>query len=177
MPHFEKQIDSAEIYSGRIIRVRRDTVLLDNGKTAPREIVEHAGGVGVVAITDAGEIVLVRQYRYAVGQELIEIPAGKLEYGEDPFECAKRELSEETGYDAREWRSLGRICSSPGFCSEVLHLYLATGLTNGAAHPDDDEFLDVLHVKFSDFLEMIASDEVTDAKTVVAALKAERYVK
>ena len=169
---YEKQLTAETKYEGIIVNVRRDTVLLDNGRAAGREVVEHPGGVCVVAVTDGGDIVLVRQYRYAVGAELLEVPAGKLERGEDPFACAVRELSEETGYTAREWSPLLKLHSSPGFCEETLHVYLATGLTQEGAHPDEDEILCVEHVKFSQFKEMIIRGEISDSKTAAGALAA-----
>ncbi|MDR2502236.1 MAG: NUDIX hydrolase [Oscillospiraceae bacterium] len=173
---YEEKLTSEQIYDGIIIRVTRDTARLSGGKIVPREVAHHPGGVGIVAVTDEGKISAVRQYRYAVGEELLEIPAGKLEPGEDPLKCAKRELAEETGFSAKAWRALGKFYSSPGFLSETLHLYLATELTRGAAHPDEDEFLSVEEVSFADFGEMIQSGAVPDGKTIAAVFMAERII-
>lgn len=168
----EKTLTSQEIYKGRIIRVRRDEVLLPNGHTSVREVVEHPGGVGILALDRDGAVLLVRQYRYAFGRTLLEIPAGKREKGEAPFVTAQRELKEETGATADEWLPLGSLIASPGCYDEVLHLYLARGLHFGDTHPDDDEFLSLERMPLEELAERCMSGEITDAKTVCAALKA-----
>jgi len=164
------------IYDGRIIRVRSDTVTLVNGATAGREVVEHPGGVAIVPVHKDKTVTLVTQYRYPAGRELLEVPAGKLEYGEDPFVCAQRELSEETGLSASSFVYLGQFYPSPGFCKEILHIYLATGLSEGAAHLDEDEFLDVTRQPLSGLIADIMDNKLTDAKTIIGLLKADLYL-
>ena len=167
----ERTLESREVYRGRILRVREDKVSLPNGKTGTREVVEHPGGVGILAFDDAGRVALVRQYRYAVGRHLWEIPAGKREKGEEPFVTAQRELAEEVGATAAKWTDLGQIIASPGCYAEVLYLYLAEGLTFGAQHLDQDEFLQVQFVPFAEVVEQCMRGELQDGKTVTAVLK------
>lgn len=166
----EKTLTSREVYRGRILRVREDTVRLPNGKTAEREVAEHPGGVGILAL-DGGDVLLVRQYRYAFSRVLTEIPAGKREPGEEPFVTAQRELREEIGATAGKWTELGALIASPGCYGEVLYLYMAQELTFGETHPDEDEFLDVVRMPFDRAVELCMTGELTDAKTVVALLK------
>lgn len=168
----EKKLTSQEIYQGRIIRVRRDEVLLPNGHTSVREVVEHPGGVGILALDGDGSALLVRQFRYAFGRTLLEIPAGKREKGEEPLYTAQRELQEETGATAEEWLPMGTLIASPGCYDEVLYLYLARGLHFGETSPDEDEFLSVERMGLDELVERCMSGEITDAKTVCAALKA-----
>lgn len=166
----EKTLTSREVYRGRILRVREDTVRLPNGKTAEREVAEHPGGVGILAL-DGGDVLLVRQYRYAFSRVLTEIPAGKREPGEEPFVTARRELREEIGATAGKWTELGALIASPGCYGEVLYLYMAQELTFGDTHPDEDEFLDVVRMPFDRAVELCMTGELTDAKTVAAVLK------
>ena len=166
----EKTLTSREVYRGRILRVREDTVRLPNGKTAEREVAEHPGGVGILAL-DGGDVLLVRQYRYAFSRVLTEIPAGKREPGEKPFVTAQRELREEIGATAGKWTELGALIASPGCYGEVLYLYMAQELTFGDTHPDEDEFLDVVRIPFDRAVELCMTGELTDAKTVAAVLK------
>ncbi len=177
MAFFEKQIKSDIKFQGKIVTVRTDEVELVNGHSAYREVVEHPGGVGIVAVDSDGQVLLVRQFRYPMGEELLEIPAGKLEYGEDPRECAERELSEETGYKAGCFVSLGEMYPSPGYCKEVLYAYLATELYPGKSHPDEDEFLSVEKMPFEKACELAVSGELKDAKTVIALLRAGKILK
>ena len=172
----EKTLTSREVYRGRILRVREDTVRLPNGKTAEREVAEHPGGVGILAL-DGGDVLLVRQYRYAFSRVLTEIPAGKREPGEEPSVTARRELKEEIGAEAEKWTELGALIASPGCYGETLYLYLAQELTFGATHPDEDEFLDVLRMPFDQAVEQCMRGELTDAKTVAALLKAKILLK
>ena len=172
----EKTLTSREVYRGRILRVREDTVRLPNGKTAEREVAEHPGGVGILAL-DGGDVLLVRQYRYAFSRVLTEIPAGKREPGEEPFVTAQRELREEIGATAGKWTELGALIASPGCYGEVLYLYMAQELTFGDTHPDEDEFLDVLRMPFDQAVEQCMRGELTDAKTVAALLKAKILLK
>ena len=168
----EVMLHSEEIYKGKIIRVRRDRVRLPNGKESTREVVEHSGGVCILALDETGCTYVVRQYRYAFETELLELPAGKLEPGEDPAECAARELEEETGLRAEKLEYLGQILPSPGFSREVLHAYLATGLSQGKPRPDEDEFLTVRRLPLDALYRMVLNGSVRDAKTVFAVLKA-----
>lgn len=168
----EKMLESREVYRGRILRVREDKVLLPNGKTGTREVVEHPGGVGILALEADGTVLLVRQYRYAFGRTLLEIPAGKREPGEEPFVTARRELREETGAVAESWTPLGKLIASPGCYDEVLYLYLAQDLHYGATDPDEDEFLAVERMPLDELARLCLEGEVADAKTVCAVLKA-----
>ena len=176
MSFYEKQIASEKIFEGKIFRVTRDKVILSDGQERPREVVLHHGGVGIVPVTENGDVLMVRQYRYAVSQELLEIPAGKLEAGEDPFEAAVRELSEETGCSAEHWTDLGEMYPTPGYCSEVLHIYLATGLKDGEMHLDDGELLSVERIPMDELYSRILKNEIRDAKTVFGFLKAKEIV-
>lgn len=173
---YEKTIDKSMVYEGVIVRVRRDRAELVNGSIVGREVVEHPGGVSVIPVEDDGTVWCVRQFRYPFGREMLEIPAGKLERGEDPHECAVRELSEETGLSADEMIYLGPCCTSPGFSTEVLHIYLARGLHSGKMHLDPDEFLNVEKYKLSELEDMVMKGEIDDAKTIIAVLKARRYL-
>ena len=166
----EKTLASREVYRGRIIRVREDTVLLPNGKEGRREVVEHPGGVGILAL-DGDDVLLVRQYRYALGQVLTEIPAGKREPGEPPFVTAQRELQEEVGATAGRWTELGTLIASPGCYGETLYLYMAEELRFGETHPDEDEFLEPLRLPFDEAVRQCMDGTLTDAKTVAAILK------
>ena len=176
MAFYEKTLKSDVIYEGLIMRVRDDTVELQNGKTAHREVVDHTGGVGIIALTDEGTVPMVRQFRYPFMAETLEIPAGTLEPGEDPLECAVRELSEETGYSAGKLIPLGSLLPSPGYCAETLYIYLALNLTPGRAHLDENEFLNVEYYPLEKLHDMTMSGELLDAKTVLAILKAEIYL-
>ena len=172
----EKRLDGEVKYSGVIVKVRVDHAELENGKIVRREVVEHPGGVGILPVDDEGNCYMVRQYRYPFSRQLLEIPAGKLEYGEDPLECAVRELSEETGFSADEMIPLGRCLTSPGFSSEVLHIYLARGLRAGKSHLDENEFLNVEKHPLAELAAMAENNEIEDAKTLIAVLKAERLI-
>ena len=169
---FEEQLDFEYLYDGRVVRLRRDNALLPNGNTAIREVVEHNGGVCVAALTDNDELLFVRQFRYPYGEVVLEIPAGKRDsIDEDPFECGRRELKEETGAIASNYIFLGELYPSPGYCSEIIWLYAATGLTFGETDLDDDEFLNVEKIPFEKAVDMVLSGEIKDAKTQTAILK------
>ncbi len=174
----EKTINEEYIYKGKIINLRRDEVELPNGRHSFREVIEHPGGVCVLALTDDDEIVFVRQFRYPYKQVLLEIPAGKRDHGgEDPLECGKRELREETGATAREYIDLGELYPSPGYVGEIIYMYLAKGLTFGETSPDEDEFLNVEKIPFSKALSMVIDGEIKDAKTQTAILKTAAILK
>ena len=176
MDFSERRIDGEEKYKGVIVRVRLDRVELCNGDISRREVVEHPGGVCILPVDAEGNCSMVRQFRYPFGRMMLEAPAGKLEYGEDPRDCAVRELSEETGFTADELIDLGAMCTSPGFSTEVLHLYLALGLHSGESHPDEDEFLNVEKIPLRKLTEMVMNNEIEDGKTIAAVLKAERIL-
>ena len=173
MIYQEKTIKSETVYEGKVIRVRKDIVSLPDNKTSSRDIVEHSGGVGVVAFNDKDEIILVEQYRKPYEKSILEIPAGKINPGEDPLECGKRELEEETGYKSDNMIYLGELYPSPGYTNEIIHLYYADKLLKGEMNPDEDEYLDVKFVNKNEFLNMILKNEVSDAKTVCGFLKAQ----
>lgn len=168
MKYFEKTIKEKEIYSGSIISLKVAEVEVPNNIRALRELVYHPGGVGVLAYIDADTILLVQQYRKPFEKIMLEIPAGKLEKGEEPEECGKRELEEETGYKAKNFTYLGKIVSSPGFCNEVIHLFKATELYSGKIGGDLDEFISLHKIKKDKVLQMIKSGEIEDAKTISA---------
>ena len=176
LDYVEKQIDGEVKYKGVIVTVRLDRAELCNGAVVKREVVQHPGGVTVLPIDDRGDCYMVRQFRYPMGRAMLEAPAGKLEYGEDPIECAARELSEETGFTADELLYLGACCTSPGFSTEVLHIYLARGLHAGSSHPDQDEFLNVEKLSLDTLCDMVMSGDIDDAKTIIAVLKAEKIL-
>ena len=176
MDYTEKTLESQELYKGRIIRVLRDRVELSDGTETLREVVAHPGGVTVIPVDEAENVYCVRQFRYPYGEHVLETPAGKLEPGEDPLECAVRELGEETGFTAERYVSLGYIYPSPGYCQEIIYIYIATGLKSGEKHLDEGEFLDVEKYPLDTLVEMAMGGELKDAKTVVGVLKARRYL-
>lgn len=176
MDFTETLVKSEKKYAGLIVNVRLDTVLLPGGREARREIVEHPGGAAILPIDAQGRAVCIRQYRYAFGEHMLEVPAGKLEPGENPLTCAVRELSEETGLTAGRVIPLGFIYPSPGFSHEILHLYLALDLTEGAPHPDAGELLETRRIPLDELLERIAQGEIHDAKTVIAAFRARQVL-
>ena len=157
-------------WTGRIFNVNRLQVELPDGRRALRDVVRHPGAVAIVALTEEGRICLVRQYRTALGRVTVEIPAGKLSAGEDPLECANRELLEETGMVAEKMAFLTTIASSDSFCDELIHIYMATGLTFAKSSPDDDEFINVDLVEVGELVDAVLDGRIEDAKTVVGAL-------
>lgn len=173
MDYTETKLRRVNGYHGIIVDVTTDMVRLSNGEITMREVVHHPGGVCVAAVDRDGRVAVVRQFRYPFGAHLLELPAGKLEPDEDPLSAAMRELSEETGLEADDWQALGRLYTSPGFSTETLYLYLATGLHQGEAHPDPNEFLDVERLPLAELADMIARGEVADAKTVAGTLRAQ----
>lgn len=172
----EKKISSERIYEGAILNLRRDTVTVPSG-TAYREIVEHNGAVAIVPIKDDGKIVMVKQFRYPSGQVLLEIPAGKIDKGETiPENTARRELREETGYTAEKLHYLGKLNPSVAYTEEVIHLYAATGLTEGETEFDEDEALDIVEYDYDEAFSMAASGQLVDAKTVAGIFMAKEQL-
>ncbi len=172
MELIEKTLRRYVAFEGKIINMRQDTVELENGKTATRDVVEHPGGVCVLPLTDQNEVIMVKQFRYPYGEVIYEIPAGKLDRrGEDPLDCGKRELEEEAGMIADEFTFLGRMYPSPGYCAEIIHIYLARGLHPSKQHLDEDEFLEVYKIPFQTVFEAVMAGEITDGKTQIAVLK------
>jgi ADP-ribose pyrophosphatase len=166
----EHVVDSRPIYEGRIVRFRVDTVSLPDGSTATREIIATPGAVVIVPLTDDGQVRMVRQYRSAVGEFLLELPAGTLEPNETPEEAAPRELAEETGDRAARWQRLTGFFTVPGICDEYLHLFLATDLTPGQANREFDEFLEVVTLPLDEALRIARRGEIRDAKTIIGLL-------
>lgn len=168
---FEEKISSREVYSGRIFDITSDTVRLENGKEALREVVHHNGGVCVVPIDDEGNIYLVRQFRYPYGDTMLEIPAGKLEKGEQHRAAALRELEEEVGAVPESLEYLGGISPTPAYSTEIIHLYVARGLRFTATHPDEGEFLDIVKLPLAQARSMALGGELPDAKTQIGVLR------
>lgn len=163
----ETTLSTNTIFSGKIISLQVDTVRLPNGNTATREVVKHPGAVAVLALNDR-KMLVVDQFRQPLGRCEVEIPAGKLEPGEDPMEAAKRELQEETGYTCGTIRKLHSFYTSPGFADEVIHLYLAEDLTRGDMNPDEDEFLEMSEITLEEAYKLIQEERISDAKTILA---------
>ncbi len=172
----EHKLSSEMKFDGKLIKVTYDIADV-NGKEAWREVVHHPGASAIVAIDEKNRIIMEKQFRYALNDYLLEIPAGKLDKGEDPLVCAKRELEEETGIIASEWISLGTIATSPGFCNEVIHLYVAKGLSKGEIHWDDDEYVEVERYTFDELLQRIKEEKIKDSKSLSALLLAMPYLK
>ncbi|MGN0622008.1 MAG: NUDIX domain-containing protein [Porcipelethomonas sp.] len=168
----EKTVSSETVYNGRIFRVSRDTALLENGKEVLRDVVHHSGGVTVIPVTDQKEILMVRQYRYPHHKAMLEIPAGKIEPGEKHYDCGKRELLEETGCTCKNYEYIGEVVPTPAYDSEVIHVYMASGLEFSAQKLDEDEFLDVEKVPLDKAVQMVMDGEITDSKTQIGILKA-----
>ena len=165
----EETVSSKILHRGKNFSFKSDQVRLPSGKVVTRDIVEHPGAVAIVAV-DESEIVLVKQYRYAAGRELLEVPAGTLEQGEDPDACAVRELREETGYAARNWRRLLSCYMAPGYSSEVIHFYVAEGLEQVGSSPEEDESISVERLSFDDALKMMEDNTIMDSKTITGVL-------
>jgi len=170
----EPTIDSRRVYEGKVVSLRVDRVALPSGGTALREVVEHPGAVAIVAVDASGHVLMVRQFRKAVERGLMEIPAGTLEPNESPETCAARELREETGYRAGQLERLARFYSSPGFCDEELHIFLATDLEADAPQPEADEELTLVRVPLEEALSMARDGQLPDSKSIIGLLLAER---
>ncbi|RYM05080.1 NUDIX hydrolase [Sporolactobacillus sp. THM7-7] len=164
----ELKKESKDIFKGKVVHLVIDKVVLPNGEESTREVVKHPGAVAVIAINKEGKILLVRQYRYALGKIIYEIPAGKLEPGEDPNDSALRELEEETGYRCEKIEPIASFYSSPGFSDELLHIYYTDTLVQGRQHLDNDEFLEVCAVDLEEAVRMVQDHRIADAKSVYA---------
>ncbi len=176
MDFTEKTIATREIYKGRIVHLVEDTVILPDGREAGRELVLHNGGVGVIAIDEDKNVLMVSQYRKPYDEMVLEVPAGKLEKGEDPETAGMRELQEETGYKAEKVTYIGKYYPTPGYCSEIISLYLAENLTFVGQNLDPGEFVEVKKIPLSTLTEMVMNNEIPDAKTAIAILKADKIV-
>ena len=171
----EERISGEDIYGGIFLKMKRDKIALPNGEEAVREYLTHPGAVAVVAILDDGRVLLERQYRYPIAKACIEIPAGKLEIGEDHLLCAKRELEEETGYSAKKWSYIRRIHPVISYSTELIDIYLAEDLVPGKSHLDDEEFLDVFAAPLDQLIDWVEDGEITDVKTTISAYWLDRY--
>jgi len=171
----EKTKSSTEVFSGHIMKVYKDEIFLGE-KTATREVVRHKGATAILAVDENGSAFFVEQFRYPIGAPVFEAPAGKIDPGEIPLECAKRELLEECGVTAEKWTELGPMFSSPGFCDEVIHLFLAENLSESVPNPDEDEFLDIIKMNFDEAYKAVISGELKDGKTVIGILMAKEFL-
>ena len=167
----EKEISSENVFDGVLLHVRKDEVELPNGHKSVREWIKHPGASSVIPLLPDNQIILVKQFRYPVGQVTLEVPAGKLDVeGEDPLVCAERELSEETGYTAGKIWKLTTIATTVGFSNEFIHLYAAKDLTPGKQHPDDDEFINTVKMPLTAALQLVESGKIIDAKSIISIL-------
>lgn len=176
MDFFEKTVKTDVKFEGRILKLRVDTVELQDGATSTREIIEHPGGVAVIAVDENGYVPMVTQFRKPYEKMVMELPAGKLDNGEDPLDCGIRELEEETGLKAHNFISLGAVLPSPGYAAEMIYVYLATDLYEGTVHLDEGEFLSVEKIHIDTLVDMVMNGELQDAKTVIGILKAHKYL-
>lgn len=177
MNYEEKTIGREHKYKGNVISVDKVTVVLPNGKEASRDVVYHPGASVVVPINDQGEVYMVTQYRKPIDKTTLEVPAGKLDPGEDPMACAIRELKEETGLDAKNVKHIVSIHSTPGFCNEVLHMYVAMDLVEGDSCADEDEFISSRKIHVDQLVDMVLRHEITDGKSIIGILLADKIVK
>lgn len=172
----EKTLENRRVFDGCLLHLDVDTIRLPNGGEAVREVVRHPGGVCVLPLHDDGTVSVVEQFRYPYQEVVVELPAGKLEPGEDPDAAIRRELSEEVGLTAGEWRSMGVFYPTPGYTDEVLRLYFARGLSQGDCHPDDDEFLAPRRVPLAELVDQAMDGTLKDGKTIALVLKVQRFL-
>lgn len=172
----ENTLTSASVFQGKLLDVRRDEVELPDGSTTIREYIRHPGAAVMVPLLDSGKLVFLRQYRYTLGQVMVELPAGKLDPGEDPMDTAQRELTEETGYACRQLTCLGLIHPCIGYSNEAIEVYLATGLTLAEGKTEDDEFVETFELGLEEALDWIDQGRITDAKTIIALYWTERHL-
>ena len=177
MELFEKTLTSKTLFEGKVVNLKVDTAQLPDGREAYREVVEHPGGVCIAAVDEEGYVYLVEQWRYPFAEVVMELPAGKLERGEDPDLAAARELREETGFTCESLKKVGVSYSSPGFCSEVIHLYIADGLKKGSQDLDDGEFLNLTRMPLSEAVEMAVDGRIKDGKSRTLLLLCDKLVK
>ena len=173
----EKTLSSKSVFDGRILHITLDEIELPNGKKSKREVVNHPGGVTVAALDEENNLLFVRQFRYPYKEVVLELPAGKLEKGSTPLENGKRELMEETGAEGYSYISLGQLYPSPGYTSEIIHLYACKVKSLGSSNPDDGEFLNVVKIPLDKAVEMVLNNQIPDAKTQVAVLKTAMLIK
>jgi len=171
----ERQLETTQVYRGHFLDVRRDRVALPDGATSHREYIRHPGAVMVVPLLDDGRLVMERQYRYPMARVMLEFPAGKLDAGEHPLDCGRRELLEETGYSAREWAYAGVLHNAIAYSDEGIHVYFARGLTRGAQQLDEGEFLELVTHSVDELDAMALRGEMTDAKTLIGLLWLQRW--
>lgn len=172
----EKQLSSRSVYQGKLLHVKEDRVELPDGNRSTREYIVHPGAVVVIPLLENGDVVMERQFRYPLRRDLYELPAGKLDPGESPLACARRELLEETGYIAKKWRFVATIHPCIGYSDEVMSLYLAQDLTLGEHNRDGDEFLEIFHLPIQEALEWVRTGRITDVKTVIGLFWSEKIV-
>ncbi len=171
----ERLLDSTQVYQGHFLDVRRDRVTLPDGKTSHREYIRHPGAVMVVPLLDDGRLLMERQYRYPMARVMLEFPAGKLDAGEHPLDCGRRELLEETGYSAREWAYAGVLHNAIAYSDEGIHIYFARGLMRGAQQLDEGEFLELVTHSVEELDALAQRGELTDAKTLIGLLWLQRW--
>lgn len=167
MDFVEKTINTQDVFQGRIVKLRVDTVILPDGREGTREVVEHAEAVAIVAVDENNHIIMVRQYRKAVDTVMLEIPAGIMEENEEPLLAAQRELAEETGFTAEKWEEVASFYTAPGFTDEKIHLFMAEGLHGGNTSPDDDEFIELVRIPLARANELIFEGQIVDAKSII----------
>lgn len=177
MELFEKLISSEMKFKGNVLSLREDLVQLPNNSTSKREVVQHNGAVGIVALNENNEIVLVKQFRAGIRRVTLELPAGKLELGEEPLECGKRELEEETGYKANSFKKLVSFATSPAILEEIIHIFLASDLYEGKTNPDEDEFVETVTVSLNQAKKLISTGEIEDGKTIIGIFLALEHLK
>ena len=173
----EKTLSSKSVFDGRILHITLDEIELPNGKKSKREVVNHPGGVTVAALDEENRLLFVKQFRYPYKEVVLELPAGKLEKGSTPLENGKRELMEETGAEGYSYISLGQLYPSPGYTSEIIHLYACKVKSQGSSNPDDGEFLNIEKIPLDKAVEMVLNNQIPDAKTQVAVLKTAMLIK